>query len=310
MTNPFAPATKAQSKLRLSLMGPSGSGKTYTALSLAATFVADLTVYGHENLGHSRTNGHVAVIDTERGSASKYADLFTFDVLELSDYHPQHYINALRSAEQNGYDVVVIDSLSHAWNATGGVLDMVDKAAKRSQSNNSFAAWRDVTPLHHALVDAILNCSCHVIVTMRSKTEYVLEKDERTGKNVPRKVGLGPVQRDGIEYEFDIAGELDVDNNLVVTKTRCSQLQGVVVNRPGAELAQTIQAWLSAGIEKHWALNGGGQRISALMKTLNLKWDEVKSSIESGVALEKLSDTTLLEWQVEARLREIAEASQ
>lgn len=292
LNNPFALATKAKAKLRMALTGPSGSGKTYTALKLATTL------------------GKTAVIDTERGSASKYASDFTFDVLELSDFHPQKYIDALRAAEANGYEVVVIDSLSHAWNATGGVLDLVDKAAKRSNSQNSFAAWRDVTPLHNALIDAMLNCSCHVIVTMRSKMEYVLEKDERTGKTMPRKVGLAPVQRDGMEYEFDITGEMDVDNNLVITKTRCSKLNGAVLTKPGVELAEAIQEWLSDGIEKHWALNGGGQRIQALLNKHRLKWEDVKGSIEPGKTLEKLSDTALLEWQVEARLNEIAEGTQ
>jgi len=226
--NPFKPATKEQSKLRMALIGPSGSGKTWTALSIASEL------------------GKVALIDTERGSASKYAGDFKFDVLELSDYSPLKYIEAIKAAAQFGYDVVVIDSLSHAWNAPGGVLDMVDKAAKKSQSNNSFAAWRDVTPVHNQLIDALVGTDIHLIATMRSKTEYVLETNER-GKTMPRKVGLAPVQRDGMEYEFDIFAEMDMENNLIISKSRCSALNGAVIPKPGKNVAEVVKAWLSDG---------------------------------------------------------------
>lgn len=212
----------------MAITGPSGSGKTFTALTVASAL------------------GRVAVIDTERGSASKYADLFDFDVLELTEYDPRKYIDAIKAAQANGYSVLVIDSLSHAWTGQGGVLEMVDRAAKRTQSQNSFAAWRDVTPLHNQLVDTILGTPIHIIATMRSKTEYVLEKDER-GRTMPRKVGLAPVQRDGMEYEFDVVAEMDMDNNLIISKSRIISLTGAVVNRPGAQFAETLRAWLSDG---------------------------------------------------------------
>lgn len=228
--NPFVRATKARSRLRLALFGPSGSGKTYTALTLASAF------------------GSVAVVDTERGSASKYADRFCFDVLELGDFHPQRYIEAIRAAEGAGYDVVVIDSLSHAWNGAGGVLEQVDRATKRSASNNKFTGWRDVTPLHNALIDALIGSSIHVIATMRSKTEYVLEVNER-GKQAPRKVGLAPVQRDGMEYEFDVCGELTQDNELLISKSRCEALTNAVIPHPGIELGEQLLRWLSDGVE-------------------------------------------------------------
>ena len=228
--NPFSKATKTRAKLRMALVGASGNGKTYSALSVASAF------------------GKTAVIDTERGSASKYAGIFNFDVLELTDYHPQKYIDAIKAAAGAGYDVLIIDSLSHAWSGTGGVLEIVDKAAARSQGNK-FAGWRDGTPLHNALVDAILNAPLHVIVTMRSKTEYVLEKDERTGKTQPRKVGLAPVQRDGMEYEFDLVGDMDADNTFIVTKSRIPDLHSAVIAKPGVALGETLLAWLSDGAE-------------------------------------------------------------
>jgi hypothetical protein len=225
----FTRATKEQSRLRLAFEGPSGSGKTYTALCTA-----------------TRLWSRVAVIDTEHGSASKYADLFEFDVLCLQDYHPQSYIDAMRAAVRAGYEVIIIDSLSHAWSGKNGALELVDQAAKRSKSGNSYTAWRDVTPLHNALVDAILSCPAHVIATMRVKAEYVIEKDEK-GKSAPRKVGMAPVQREGMDYEFDIVGDIDLDHNLVIGKTRCVALDGKVYHKAGEEFAATLSAWLTTG---------------------------------------------------------------
>lgn len=227
----FKKATKEQAKLRMGIIGPSGSGKTYTALITAK---------------HLVPGGRVAVIDTERGSASKYADIFEFDVCELETFHPENYIKAIQAAEEAGYDVLIIDSLSHAWTGKDGALELVDKAAARERGN-SFAAWRHVTPLHNAMVDAMLACNLHLIVTMRSKTEWVVEKDER-GKSVPRKIGLQPVQRGDLEYEFDLAADMDLDNNFIVSKTRCPALRGKVINLPNEEPAKTLRAWLSDGV--------------------------------------------------------------
>ncbi len=220
-------ATKEAVRLRFALIGPSGSGKTFSVLAIAT------------QLGQ-----RVIVIDTERGSAAKYADLFSFDVLELDTFAPDTYCDAIRACEDAGADVVVIDSLSHAWMGKDGALEMVDKAAARSNSRNSFDAWRSVTPQHNRLVDTMLRCKPHLLVTMRSKMEYVIEEDGR-GKKVPRKVGLAPVQRDGLEYEFDVLGEMNADHQMIVTKSRCSVLADQVFDRPGAQVAAVLRAWMT-----------------------------------------------------------------
>jgi hypothetical protein len=215
----------------MAFVGPAGSGKTYTALKVATAM-----------------GGRIALVDTEHGSASKYADKFSFDTLALKTFSPQTHIEAIHAAEQAGYDILIIDSLSHAWMGTGGILNMVDTETGKSKSQNAFTeGWRKATPIHNALVEAILQANLHVIATMRTKTDYVMEKDERTGKTVPKKVGLAPVQRDGLEYEFDIVGDLDIDNNLVITKTRCEALTGARIAKPGEELAKTLKAWLTDG---------------------------------------------------------------
>lgn len=224
----FQRATRKSAKARIALVGPSGSGKTYTALVMA-----------------SRLGQRVAVIDTEHGSADKYADLFAFDSAPLTNHDPREYVKALGDAAREGYDVVLIDSLSHAWNGTNGALELVDKAGAR-KGGNKFAAWADVTPLHNQLVNAILGYPGHVVVTMRAKTEWVLEEDSR-GKKTPKKVGLAPVQRDGMEYEFDLVAEIDVEHTMVVTKSRCVELADAVIKKPGAEVGDALARWLGTG---------------------------------------------------------------
>lgn len=231
----FKKATKKKSKARIALIGPAGSGKTFTALRLA----------------HGLSEGgSIAVFDTERGSASKYAGdpnpdggSFEFDCMDdMTDFDVRRYINAIEEAGKSGYDVLIIDSLSHAWAGVGGLLEFVD--SKAGNSANKFTAWRDATPLHNKLIDAILNAPLHIIATMRSKTEYVIEKDEK-GRSVPRKVGMQPIQRDGLEYEFDVI--LDVDSSsVIIGKSRCPQLKGRFVE-PGADVAQILSRWLSDG---------------------------------------------------------------
>ena len=226
----FKKASRSQAKLRLGLVGPAGSGKTMTAL----------------RVGHG-LGGRIAVIDTERGSASLYSGErgMDFDVLELDSYEAENFIEAIKQAEQAGYGVLIIDSLSHAWAGKGGILEFVDKAAKRS-GGGSFSGWRDATPLHNQLVDAILGAKLHIICTLRSKVEHVIETVN--GRTQVRKVGLQPVQRDGLEYEFTVVGDVTQDHELIVTKTRAAWLKDAIIREAGEELGSKLAAWLSDGL--------------------------------------------------------------
>lgn len=228
--------TKRKARLRMALVGPTGSGKTFTALLFARAL----------------TDGKILVVDTERSSAALYADQFNkdgrVDVVEMPNFAPATYVEAIELAAREGYGAIIIDSLSHAWMGKDGALEQVDKIAKRSQSGNSFNAWREVTPMHNALVDAMLLAPLHVIACMRAKTEYVVETGAN-GKSAPRKVGLAPIQRDGMEYEFDIVADMDFENNFIVTKTRMAALTGLVENKPKAAVAERIRAWLESGEE-------------------------------------------------------------
>ena len=209
----FQKASKEQAKLRLAVFGPSGSGKTFTSLRLAA------------GLG-----GNVAVIDTERGSASKYADRFTFDVLELhgNQRNIAIYCEAIAAAQANGYNVLIIDSLTHAWHELLAEVDRIARAKYRH------------------LVDAILGFDGHVIATMRTKTEWTTTTDK--GKTRPVRVGLAPEQGKGIEYEFDILMELTPEHDANIIKDRTGKYQDKSIAMPGEELGQELAAWLKEGM--------------------------------------------------------------
>lgn len=235
MTFKFQKATKKKRKLKLALAGPSGSGKTYSALAIGC------------NLGNK-----VALIDTEGspesgGSAELYADFFDFDCVVLPSYSPATYIDAIKAAAEEGYDVIIIDSLSHAWFGAEGALEQVNKEMARSGSRNSYTAWRNVTPLHNALVQTILHTNAHVICTMRAKEKYVMEEDER-GRSKVKKMGMEAIQREGMSYEFDMFANMDADHNLIVEKTRIG-LDGDVIHKPGKELAKKLTDFLNSGTE-------------------------------------------------------------
>ncbi len=228
----FKKAERKKAYLKMALCGVSGSGKTYSAILLA------------KGLG-----GRVAMIDTENGSGEMYADIADYDVAVLAPpFSPAAYINAIKEAEREGYNVLIIDSLSHAWSGQGGVLEMVDKQAATSRSNNSYTAWRNVTPEHNRLVDAILQCRMHVIVCMRSKTAYELQENER-GKKVPVKVGLAPIQRDGMEYEFTIVFDIDRERHYAIaSKDRTGLFEGKI-EPITPETGELIRQWIDGGIE-------------------------------------------------------------
>ncbi len=219
----FKKATKADSKLRMAIFGPAGSGKTFTALSIA------------KGLGN-----RTALIDTERGSASKYASTFKFDVAELEDNTISSYVTMIGNANGH-YDSLIIDSLSHGWKE---LLEQVDRIAKAKYRGNKWSAWSEGTPLQDKLVNAILGFKGHVIATMRSKTEWTTEKDERTGKTRPVRIGLSPEQGKGIEYEFDLLMEINPEHFGHIIKDRSGEFQDKIIEKPGVKFGEEIISWL------------------------------------------------------------------
>ncbi len=230
----FTKAQRTQVKLRLALCGPAGSGKTYSALLIAQGLAPE---------------GRIALIDTERGSGSLYSHLCEFDTALLNPpFSPDRYIQLIQQAEQSGYEVLVVDSLSHAWAAPGGILDQHDRATQASRSGNSFSAWREVTPKHNALVEAVVGADLHVIVTLRTKTSYEVV-DDGNGKKRPLKIGLAPVQRDGLEYEFSVVMDLSVDGHIATAaKDRTGLFDGSHFV-PNAGTGQALRDWLNGGVD-------------------------------------------------------------
>jgi energy-coupling factor transporter ATP-binding protein EcfA2 len=231
----FMKAIKRDAKGRVALIGPSGSGKSYTML-LLARFLAGQT-------------GKIAAIDTEHGSLSKYADLFDFHSDQPSVTSIEYFLKQLTIAEQEGYAVFCCDSLSHFWMGAGGALEFVDEKTKVAGRGDAFAGWKAFRPHERAMVDRMLDSPCHIICTMRTQTEYTEETNER-GKKVRRKIGLKPVQRDGLEYEFDLVGAMDEDNTLIIDKSRVmlpdgrSPYTGKAFPKPTAKDFEAFAQWL------------------------------------------------------------------
>ena len=220
----FHKAERRKSKLRLAIAGPAGSGKTYSALQIA---------FG--------IGGKIALIDTERGSAELYSHLGAYDVCTVeAPFEPSKYVAAIKEAEKLGYDIIITDSLSHAWSGTGGLLDIHGKIADRG--GNSWTAWRKITPQHNELVEAMLQSTSHIIATMRSKMEYA--QSEENGKKTVKKLGLAPVQKEGMEYEFTVFYEIDINHVATASKDRTSLFDNKYFT-PSKETGIILINWLN-----------------------------------------------------------------
>jgi len=216
-------AERKQARMRMSLQGPSGSGKTYGALKIAFGLCGDWS--------------KICVIDSESTSSDLYAHLGHFNVLGIGvPFSPEMYIEAIELAEKAGMEVIILDSISHEWEGEGGILQI-----HSNMPGNSFTNWNKVTPRHNAFVQKMLQSKAHIIATIRTKMDYVL--NEKNGKQVPEKVGLKGVTRDGMDYEFTLVLDLDIKHNATASKDRT----GVFMDKPAfvisEETGQTITSW-------------------------------------------------------------------
>lgn len=283
----FVKATKKQAKGRVLLEAVSGGGKTWTGLHTALAMAE---------------GGRVAVIDSEHGSAALYGDLFDFDVMEIAaPYTPQKYIDAIRLAENEGYAVALLDSLSHSWAGSGGVLQMVDDAKVRFHGNTAMA-WSVGTPAWQALIDAMLQSRMHIIATLRSKSKMIEETDDRGKVKGYKKAGTEPVARDGIEFEFTISAELDREHNMVVGKSRCPLLPpGTVLRQPKGDLGESLLEWLNSG-EAYVAPVDTAALAQELMETAGDKAALVAAMQKAKITSPDLADEATL-----AKARKLAE---
>jgi hypothetical protein len=231
VTVQFRRSSRKQLRARILIDGGPKSGKTVSGLRFAFALAGE---------------GRVFVIEAgERGATEKYhgeewdGRRWEFEITQLESFSPENYTEAIKEAERQGAAVIVIDGLTPEWVGKGGALQIADR-------NGHFSGWRVATPLHETLFDAILSSSAHVIATVRSKMDYVVEADEK-GRMVPRRVGLAPVQRDNTPYEFDILVTMDAAHVATVSGTRCRSVEGVSQLKPGADFMRPIIAWLETG---------------------------------------------------------------
>lgn len=224
-------AERKQAKIKMGIQSPSGGGKTYSSLLLAYGLIKDWS--------------KIAVIDTEHHSADLYAHLGNYQVLSLGQpFTPERYIKAIEVCEKAGMEAIIIDSISHEWEGSGGILDL-----HGAMMGNSFTNWSKITPRHNAFVQKILQSGTHIIATIRSKQDYVLS--EKNGKMVPEKIGLKGVTREGLDYEFTIVLELDLKHSATATKDRT----GLFMDKPSfvitPETGEAISEWCKKGRTVH-----------------------------------------------------------
>lgn len=281
MTVFFKKAQRKNAKLRLAIAGPTGAGKTFGALLLA------------KGIG-----GRIAVVDTENSSAELYDDVVDFEHANLQPpYTPEKFIEAIKAAEKAGFDTLIIDSITHEWSGVGGCLEIVDKLASTTFKGNSWGAWSQVTPRHRKFIDAMLQSSINIIVTLRSKMETIQTNDN--GKKKVEKVGMKAEQREGIEYEFTTVLDLTHDNLAIATKDRTrlfteprplSENDGVLLKQwltsgsantciNGNQFLELEALMQQAGIdiEKYCSKRG----LNSLHDVLQQKFDETCSGIQA-----------------------------
>jgi hypothetical protein len=222
-------AVRPSLKARLSIAGPAGAGKTHTALEIAS-------ILGTRTL----------VIDTERESALTYADEFEFIHLPwVEPFDPRELGRTLIEAAQD-YDTLIVDSFSHFWHGEGGTLDIAD---------GKFGGWKVARPAQVDGVKGILTAAAHVIICLRSKMEYAQEEVNEGGrkKQVVRKLGMAPQQDGTLEYELNLAVEMDIEHRIAVSKSRSTAVPVGTTFPPqhGKDLAKQYADWLQAG--EPWA---------------------------------------------------------
>ncbi len=222
----FRKAERKQSYLKIALTGPSGSGKTYSALLMA-----------------SGMGKKIAMLDTENGSGELYSDICNYDIETITPpFTHTKYIEVIKEAQNTGCDVLIIDSLTHVWSGSGGLLEQQEQIARTKYKGNTWAAWKDITPMHDALVQAILQSKIHIIATMRSKQDYIQTEDKKI-----KKVGMAPQQREGMDYEFTIVFDIDREKHEATASKDRTKIFDNVIEVITADTGRRIMEWSRNG---------------------------------------------------------------
>jgi len=243
-------AQRKSAKLKLGISSPSGGGKTLGSLLIAYGLMKE----SHPKLSDEEIWAKIAIIDSENGSGELYvgAEVKNLVIGEYaaitltSPFTAEKYVQAMEVCEENNMEVAIIDSTTHLWSGTGGLLEQQGNITKRT--GNSWSAWRDITPMHNKFIEKMLQCNMHVIATMRSKTKFVQEKGS-DGRTIVRKIGLNPIQKDGMEFEFTTFFEIDAEHNAFGSKDRTNTFdQEYFVITP--DTGKKLMKWLKGGTSK------------------------------------------------------------
>ena len=282
-------AERKKAKLRIGMFGPSGSGKTMSALLLAKGLCGDWS--------------KIAIIDTENGSADLYSHLGPYVVGKLeAPFTPEKYIEAIRACENAGMEVIIVDSITHEWAGEGGILEESDKLG--ASSKNSFTVWGKLTPRHNRFIEAIVSSSVNMICCGRSKQDYVLNQVERNGKmvNIPEKVGLKSITREGFDYEMTVSFDLLISHYAGTTKDRTKLFDGkpeFVINE---ETGKIIKEWNESGAVDYELVK---KQIAIELKRLGENPFGYANKEEFGKAIFVFTDIVLEEKNFEAILAKL-----
>ncbi len=221
----FKKAVKKQLKAKILLSSLSGGGKTYSALRMARGIVGP--------------KGRIGVIDSENKSSNLYANIFNFDVADISaPFHPKKYVDITEEAIKS-FDILIIDSITHEWSGEGGCLEIKENIGQRYQD------WKPVTKLHNKFINSIIQAPIHIITTVRTKIGYEINKED--GKTKVTKLGLQPITREGFEYENTIVFSINENNIATATKNRSPLFKGEnfqITEQTGEQIAE----WLNDGV--------------------------------------------------------------
>ncbi|MEO9623816.1 MULTISPECIES: AAA family ATPase [Alphaproteobacteria] len=273
MSIEISKAQRQKAKLRVGIFGPSGSGKSMSALKMAYGLTGDWD--------------KVCVIDTENNSAHLYSHLGSYSVIGLNaPYTPEAYIEAIRAAENAGFDAIIVDSITHEWAGEGGILELADTLAKDSKS--SFTVWSKLTPRHNKFIEAILKVDAHVICCGRSKQDYAINQTEKHGKivNVPEKIGLKAVTREGFDYEMTVAFDLMISHYAVSTKDRTSMFQDKPEFIISEATGHILKKWNDSGADVPVDVQAEKMKIMHNLKRLGFG----AALLDKSTAAEKVQD--------------------
>jgi hypothetical protein len=244
-------ATRQKAKIRLGLSAVSGGGKTYSALLIAYGLCGDWS--------------KIALIDTENGSGDLYAHLGAYNVLSLNaPYSPERYTECIKDCENEGMEVIIIDSITHEWDGKGGCLEILDSLGGKYQD------WGKVTPRHQSFINSILQSKCHVITTVRRKQDYEMSKDNN-GRIKVEKAGLKEVTREGFEYELTANLEIDIRHNATASKDRTGLFADKPAFVPSIETGKMILEWCESGEDVEVLVNEAISKLVNCESTDDLK---------------------------------------